>query len=829
METTLSEISYEKHLDALTSNISSFAQVANIVNYMSLITAKNILKIRDLESSYVAKEMALVENKETQNYAICLGYRVKEHYKKEYYEEYSFTQSIIRILNKNIEPKKRIYATQYDSRRTNILEPILIDDDSLRQHLLVIGTTGSGKTQLLKGILEQQIGRGGGALAVFGKADNAMLQQIYSVAAEYDRHQDLFIVDWLATKEQVLDSVNNNDKAVITNSINLFDFGTATDIINLFLKISNVKDTDSWGIGAKQFLEALLKMLILLREAKLTFNVDKIDEILLADNTLDALIENYEDLNYYNFAEYIVSTEKLLKLIAVIEKIYQQEPTRFDNLLFNTDNKKLDDTTELYESFIVAERDMIHKELKNVIQTQSTNINISKVLKTIIDDVYNGFNKILSEVKSSNGAFYKIEVSQSHFGKVLSFFNKFSMVLQNRERDFDFIEAIRSGKLVVFNIPGQDSEDASTIGKLVFGVLQLLVKKQAKAYKLEQTHLCILDEINSWAKGRDGEVLGLGDVMSVIRGLGLAGIIAYQSDLESLDMGKGIEAGQAEANANTIITLKNNDNKIIKKLNERVPKRLVRRKKDEIRMKNSSKNNSEIVTIEEKEEDFFKAGMLQSLKAGQGYIIRENRAEKMITYYLANKMYSKKNEATLPITKTMSLDQIKRIVDDKIEHKKDKELKENDVDLTCNSDFKKPKTKSKKAKIGDKFEQFLAKRFKADGYNILDGTSEENYAILDAEGVDLVAEKSDEIVIIQAKNWHKKELDRNEAILICEKLRNFYNKTYYDKKESESKNIYGLLAINENTKITDPAKLYLQDKKEDPNFKILTKSYKFEV
>lgn len=33
--------------------------------------------------------------------------------------------------------------------------------------------------------------------------------------------------------------------------------------------------------------------------------------------------------------------------------------------------------------------------------------------------------------------------------------------------------------------------------------------------------MVFLDEINSWAKGGEGETLGVGDIMSVLRGAGI--------------------------------------------------------------------------------------------------------------------------------------------------------------------------------------------------------------------------------------------------------------------------------------------------------------------
>jgi len=111
----------------------------------------------------------------------------------------------------------------------------LLNEEMLRGHVQVSGTTGSGKTVWLKATLEQQIARGGGAFTVFGKADNKMLQQIYKVAADYGREQDLYVIDWTATRQRAKIARQRYGKKVISHTINLFEMGDERDIVNAFL------------------------------------------------------------------------------------------------------------------------------------------------------------------------------------------------------------------------------------------------------------------------------------------------------------------------------------------------------------------------------------------------------------------------------------------------------------------------------------------------------------------------------------------------------------------------------------------------------------------
>jgi len=601
--------------------------IVNVATFGGISAAKRLTRyaLKSDEKRF-ADEAGTTENKPGEEYAINFGYAVRQHAREEF-------------------NKEGVYATQRDARNSNIISPILLNDETLRQHVQIIGTTGSGKTQLLKSVLEQQIARGGGAFAVFGKADNVMLQQIYAVAVEYGREQDFFVVDWTATKEQAKQSMKLTGAPVLTNAINLFDLGSVDDVVNSMIKIAGLdKNTDKWGAAAKDYLSATLRLLALLKDADLTFDIDKIDEILSDDRPLDAVINNREELSFYTLSEIITSMEKTFKLVALIEKIYTTDRARFEALLFDLGAAD-HDGVDYAES---TSRDEIHLPFKKVLETQINGITVDRITAAIFESVSLGFEKLVGSV--DHRTFYKLEVSKSQLGELITFYDKFALVLKNKRSDFDFVEAFRSGKIIIFNVPGQESEDARIIGKMVMAVLNLLIKKQGKAPRLEQTFLAIFDEVNSWAKGSQEDVFGLGDILSVVRGLGMAGIVAHQSSLDS--MGKNTsEREQVQANINTKIVLKTESTDIIREINELVGKREVKYYKDKIKnVKSISDDDAEIV-----ERDYFKKETLGSLWAGQGFFIRNRVVQEMVTYYLPDRRFGRLDEETIPVTKTIEL------------------------------------------------------------------------------------------------------------------------------------------------------------------------------
>ena len=68
---------------------------------------------------------------------------------------------------------------------------IRLSPEAQLRHTLVLGSSGSGKTQLLLSLLAQQIARGGGVLMIDAKVDRAALQTILDLCRQVNRLGDL--------------------------------------------------------------------------------------------------------------------------------------------------------------------------------------------------------------------------------------------------------------------------------------------------------------------------------------------------------------------------------------------------------------------------------------------------------------------------------------------------------------------------------------------------------------------------------------------------------------------------------------------------------------
>jgi len=608
------DLSYE---DIYKHYISDFSKLANYINFNILSLVKKIVfsKLKEEENKTIYKNLGLDKEEKV---ALKAGYLVKE-------------------LKHNIKA---------DSNKNNIIDEVYLTDDMLRQHIQVVGTTGSGKTVWLKALLEQQIARGGGAFTVFGKADNKMLQEIQYAAAKYGREQDLFIVDWTATEEDLALQKKKYNKEIITNSVNFFELGDEDAVLNVFLNIAKIsKKGDSWNQAAKSFLQALIKFLYKLEKLELIFNIEKIDLILKTDDKLKEIQKNRENLNYYFLREMITDKRAIFKLLAIYDDIYVKnskaiiEKLKIKGIKYTN---TLDEKYRFDRELIAILKQQVKDDVDNIIQTIKNQKNTN-----IIDEIE-------EKTASKQSNFYKLDVSISQFDSILNFYNKFALVLKNKDSDINLIDAVVSGKLIVFNLPGQSENDAQDISQFFMSLIETLIKKRGKQEAFDLTYLLVMDEINSWAARDEGKI-GIGNILSVARGLGIGCIVAYQSDLSGLDKEKR-EIEQINSNVNTTILLKTQSVAIKDYFNKKVKKRVEYIKEQKIRR---SKNENDIA-FQKEEKEFFEEGDLEELASGEGYILKNGTAHKFITEYLGEDRFYENFDECVDLAKTINLIDLKR-------------------------------------------------------------------------------------------------------------------------------------------------------------------------
>lgn len=169
---------------------------------------------------------------------------------------------------------------------------LFFTDSDLRTHMLVMGSTGSGKTRFLLALLYQALLVGSGAIYVDGKADNSVFWWVYSICRRLNRADDLLIINYLTGGETIL---SNNNAAVrginpiLTNTMNPFATGTAEQLRSMVVGLMRESggDGDMWKGRASSLLAGVLRCLSCLRDlGYIQLSVTSIRDALPLDNVL---------------------------------------------------------------------------------------------------------------------------------------------------------------------------------------------------------------------------------------------------------------------------------------------------------------------------------------------------------------------------------------------------------------------------------------------------------------------------------------------------------------------------------------------------------------
>ncbi len=150
--------------------------------------------------------------------------------------------------------------------------PIVLSDDDARQHLLVLGTTGSAKTEFLLGMSEAAVAQGAGLLFVDGKGDVSVFAKAWQMARRHGRIDDLLVLNLMSSDERH----SHRDGPLLSNTMNPFATGTAQCLTNLVVGMMDYHGThaeDKKAGGAKLMAGVMAAMVHLRDEGRVELDV----------------------------------------------------------------------------------------------------------------------------------------------------------------------------------------------------------------------------------------------------------------------------------------------------------------------------------------------------------------------------------------------------------------------------------------------------------------------------------------------------------------------------------------------------------------------------
>lgn len=376
-------------------------------------------------------------------------------------------------------------------------------DSDMRTHVLIFGSTGSGKTVFLVSLAFNALVQASGFIYVDGKGDNSLYASIFSVVRFLGREDDLLLINFMTGAKDIIGPQEKR----LSNTLNPFATGSSSMLANLVTGMmdsgSGSGDGDMWKGRAIAFVEALLKILVAMRDA---------GHILLDANT----IRNYFSLE---------------RLESMSDDVFPR-----DNGLYSIDMKNIPSVVKEPINNYLSTLPGYNKERKGQ--------QVSQVFEQH-GYITMQLTRVFTSLADTYGHILRTDLAEVDLKDVVLNRRILVVLLPALEKSPD--ELSNLGKVVIASMR---SMMASGLGDAVEGDYRdLILRKPTNA---ETPFLCILDEYGYYA------VKGFAVVPAQARSLGFSVVFAGQ-DLPAFQKASKEEAASIGANTNIKICMKLED------------------------------------------------------------------------------------------------------------------------------------------------------------------------------------------------------------------------------------------------------------------------------
>lgn len=390
----------------------------------------------------------------------------------------------------------------FGNRKINNDE-LWFNNDDMRTHVLMFGSTGSGKTETLVSLAFNSLIQGSGFLYVDGKGDNSLFAKVFSMCRMMGREDDLLLINFMTGARDVVGAQEKR----LSNTMNPFCNGSSSMLSQLVVSLmdsgTQSADGDMWKGRAIVFVEALMKVLVYMRDK---------GKILLDANT----IRNYFDL-------------QRLEAIAM-DKMFprdNQEPVS----LGDAPELILEPITNYLINLPGYDRSKKGKQGSQVLEQHGfITMQLTRVFGSLADTYGHIIRTNLAEVDLKDVVLNR---------RVLV------VLLPALEKSPDELSAL--GKVIIASLKAMM---AAGLGESVEGTYREVITR--KPTNAATPYMCILDEYGYYA------VKGFAVVPAQARSLGFSVIFAGQ-DLPAFQKASKEEAASIGANTNIKICMKLED------------------------------------------------------------------------------------------------------------------------------------------------------------------------------------------------------------------------------------------------------------------------------
>jgi DNA replication protein DnaC len=424
------------------------------------------------------------------------------------------------------------------------MNPIFVDN--MNQHMALFGGSGSGKSVFLFNLMRQVLDGGGGATFIDGKGDKEMLKDFLSWAKQYDRLDDVYILDFSEKDENIKDEDTGLVKTPTTNTFNIFK-----------------------AIGVQKALKVLKEVIAGKEDAGGGNSFFKEQALGIFDNC--GLILKY--MNSTGVNVHLGTYSETVNLKAHIIQAIPPEDASLEMEL-QTPNAKLVSINQLdgFEKFWIpptygAKEGMSYvKKILEPCEKYGYYIELDER-----EDSYDPLGEkpqISEQLQQQIGGYAGIELDKL---SVIS--NTYSHIFNSTSSDINFKDAIAQGKLIYVRIPKMNvKQNASKLGSFLINAIVDAVSEslgkdvgistdpldmfEKERVTASPVYLLVLDELGAFVKD---SIEPLEQLLSQARSVNISTIISSQEIAGLSDGGKDIFKEKIMSNTATKVFLKLDD------------------------------------------------------------------------------------------------------------------------------------------------------------------------------------------------------------------------------------------------------------------------------
>ena len=145
-------------------------------------------------------------------------------------------------------------------------DELWFNNDDMRTHVLIFGSTGSGKTEALLSMAFNSLVQGSGFIYVDGKGDNSLFTKVFSMARRMGREDDVLLINFMTGARDIIGAQEKR----LSNTMNPFSQGSSSMLTQLVVSLMDSGGADAsgdmWKGRAIAFVEALMRVLVFMRD-----------------------------------------------------------------------------------------------------------------------------------------------------------------------------------------------------------------------------------------------------------------------------------------------------------------------------------------------------------------------------------------------------------------------------------------------------------------------------------------------------------------------------------------------------------------------------------